>query len=66
VHVYNGKCCKLLLIKMGKFTDRDPNNSYGYGIPDADNLVQKLLNPAVVKRFDLCLFPMDIIPWILP
>jgi hypothetical protein len=51
---------------MGKFTDRDPNNSYGYGIPDADNLVQKLLNPAVVKRFDLCLFPMDIIPWILP
>jgi hypothetical protein len=31
---------------MGKFSDRDPNNSYGYGVPDADNLVQKLLNPA--------------------
>ena len=32
--------------KLGKFSDRDPNNSYGYGVPDSNNLAQKLLKPS--------------------
>ena len=33
--------------KLGKFADRDPANAYGYGIPNVDALVKKLLNPDI-------------------
>jgi hypothetical protein len=31
--------------KVGGFSDRDPDNAYGYGIPNVNALVDKLLNP---------------------
>jgi len=33
--------------KIGGFTDRDPNNAYGYGFINCDALVKKLLNPDI-------------------
>lgn len=33
--------------KLGKFADRDPANAYGYGIPNVQAFVTKLLNPDI-------------------
>lgn len=33
--------------KLGKFSDRDPANAYGYGIINVDAFVKKLLNPDI-------------------
>jgi hypothetical protein len=34
--------------KKGLFTDRDPNNKFGYGVIDTNALANALTNPATV------------------
>jgi hypothetical protein len=41
-------------LQIGLFSDRDPNNAFGYGVIDCDSLVKELLNPDITTTTVAC------------